>query len=331
MRAYRLTFFLEASILFFSTKMERHSFFTYLRLQIVVTVLRALIHLAGSSAIHRDRLLAENVEVQRKRIKIPSRERARFIEADVYCPGGYFAAKSAVLVNWHGSGFIFPLLGSDSLYCSRIARDTGITVLDVDYRKGPETSFPGPIEDATDTLEWVASQDRFDPARVGVSGFSAGGTIALVAGSSLNKELINTKIPVVIAIYPVTDLSISPEAKSVPEPRKAHPPFMQHLFNDCYVPDKTMRKNPHVSPSAADPSEFPPIVVILTCDGDIFEPEASALAERLDTGNRRVVHQRLKGVHHGFDKGCQEGTNEWAQREEAYGVVIRVLKEAMAL
>ena len=72
-------------------------------------------------------------------------------------------------------------------------------------------------------------------------------------------------------------------------------------------------------------------MVILTCDGDVFEPEASVLAEKLDDGKRRVVYQRLKGVHHGFDKGCEKGTNEWARREEAYDLVIRVLKEAMGL
>lgn len=309
--------------------MDWYEFFVYLRLKILVTLLRVMVCLIGSPALRRDRLLAEMVGVERKKIKIPSRDTNRYIEADIYSPCGHSAAKAPVLVNWHRSGFIFPLLGSDALYCSQIARNTGITVIDADYRKGPETIFPGPLDDAVDILKWVATQDQFDSTRIGVSGFSARGTIALAAASSLGKEFVEAKIPVAVALYPVTDLSIAPEAKIVDEPKKAHPPFMQHLFSDCYVPDKAMRNDPRVSPSAADPVESPPTVVILTCDGDIFAPEASALADELDDGRRRVINRTLKNVHHGFDKSCKSGTNEWVRREEAYALVETILKETI--
>lgn len=298
--------------------------------------MRVALRLTGWAPLRRDDLLAQGIPVNRKRIKIPSRDRNRFIEADIYSPVDQIAKTSPVLVNWHGSGFIFNLLGSDSLYCSRIVRETGITVIDADYRKGPETNFPGPLEDAEDILEWVAVQpDTFDIARVGVSGFSSGGTLALAAASSL-KETANIfapplEIPIAIAIYPVTDLSIAPEAKAVPNPLQAHSPFMQHMFNDCYAPDSLIRSNPRVSPSKANANTFPASVIIVTCEGDIFRPEATAFAEALDDGRRKVISHTLSAVCHGFDKGCTFGKNEWSKREEAYDLIIRALKEAMEL
>ncbi|PVI01001.1 alpha/beta-hydrolase [Periconia macrospinosa] len=171
--------------------------------------------------------------------------------------------------------------------------------------------------------------------RVGVSGFSAGGTLALAAASSLNGTsnsfAPSLEIPIAIAIYPVTDLSIAPEAKAVPNPLQAHPPFMQHMFNDCYAPDLSTRSDPRISPSKAESHTFPASVVIITCEGDIFRPEASALAEALDDGKRKVINHNLLAVAHGFDKGCTVGTNDWDKREEAYDLVTRALKEAMGL
>jgi acetyl esterase/lipase len=309
--------------------MEHYSLFAYLRLKILVTLFRVMLTFLRKSARSRDALQYANMNVKRQRIKIPSRDSNRYIEADVYSPPSNSNAKTPVLINWHGSGFIFPLLGSDALYCSQIVRDTGITIIDADYRKGPETTFPGPLNDAIDVLKWVSAQDQFDSKKIGLSGFSAGGTIALAAASSSIQDRSEIEIPIVIAMYPVTDLSIAPEAKTVPRPKNAHSPFMQHMFNDCYAPDIALRKDPRVSPSKADPALFPDTVVIVTCDGDIFEPEASALTMKLDDGKRRVIHQALKDVHHGFDKGCVEGTSDWDKRKETYALLIKTLQKTI--
>ncbi|KAH7381140.1 Alpha/Beta hydrolase protein [Phaeosphaeria sp. MPI-PUGE-AT-0046c] len=313
--------------------MGPYSFLQYARLKFLVTLLRLFVRFAASSALNRDKKLASTFNVRRERISIPSRDSNRSIKADVYSTSELSDVKQPVLVNWHGSGFFSSLLGIDELYCSQLARDTGITIIDADYRKGPETVSPGPLNDAADVLNWVTSQDRFDKARVGVSGFSAGGTIALAMASSPNKDQSPIKIPVAVAIavYPVTDLSIAPEAKQVPKPKRPSPPFMQHLINDCYAPDKALRKDPRISPSRADPSLFPQTVAIVTCDGDIFEPEASALASKLENGERRVIHRVLQDVHHGFDKGCREGSSDSDRRTEAYALIVEALRESFGL
>lgn len=271
------------------------------------------------------------MNVHHERILIPSRNPGRHLAADIYYHQSHLrsgTSKSPILINWHGSGFIFPLLGSDTLFCAQIARDTGITVLDVDYRKAPETPFPGPLEDAEDALAWVAAQPaRFDLSCVAVSGFSAGADLALVIASTLRDAIADVTIQAAIAIYPVTDLSIPPETKTVPKPVKTHPLFLQHLFNDAYAPDKASRLDPRVSPGLADPAGFPDTVAIVTCEGDTFGPEGRALADKLVDGKRKVVNWTLKGVYHGFDKGCREGTWEWKQREVAYGLVVETLKK----
>ncbi|KAF2478234.1 alpha/beta-hydrolase [Lindgomyces ingoldianus] len=317
--------------------MAQFGFLTYLRLKLTVTLIRMIARVIAFSSRRRDKAIADEIDVQRRRVAIPSRDRGRFIDADFYYPPGHSASslatsKKPVLVNWHGSGFIIPMLGSDMLFCSRMARDMGIIVIDADYRKAPETPFPAAIQDVEDTLIWIAAQPgRFDLSRIAVSGFSAGANLALVAASAVKKTLLDLTVPVVIAIYPVTDFTIAPDARAVPKPKSPLPPFMFRLFNDCYTPDVVSRKDPRVSPSKADTADFPPTVAILTCEGDTLMPEARDLANRLDDGKRKVVNLTLEDAHHGFDKGCKKGTHDWDLREEAYGLSVKTLREALGL
>ncbi|KAF7551852.1 hypothetical protein G7Z17_g4696 [Cylindrodendrum hubeiense] len=313
--------------------MAEHGFFQYLRLKLIVSLFRFMTFRRRLAGIEKDLAISDNPD--RKLVQIPSRDTGRFIEAWLYSPPGSNTspqAKKPVLINWHGSGFIFSNLSTDVAFCSRITRDTGALVLDADYRKGPEVPFPGAFHDVEDTLKWVASQpEHFDLQRVGVSGFSAGGTLALIAASSLRKQFVPLEISLVIAVYPGTDLAVDPATKTVPNPIRPIPAWAAAIFNDCYVPDVSLRTDPRVSPAFADPASFPATVAMITCEGDIFAPEGIKLAEKLVDGQRKVININIKGVRHGFNHAAEPGTNDWEQREYLHKVSIETVKEAFSL
>ncbi|ORY07550.1 Alpha/Beta hydrolase protein [Clohesyomyces aquaticus] len=315
-----------------------HSFLTALRLKLMITLLRFLIGLRVYLPMERrDKELTATTcpGVKPQTLKIPSREPGRFIDAVIYFPPNYSINKpTPVLLNWHGSGFVVNMLGSDAYFCSRVAQEAGYVVLDCGYRKAPETPWPGPVEDAEDALAYLTSSSalqtfNFDIKNAAVSGFSAGGCLALLAASSAvrPKEL---RIKAAVGVYPVTDLSIRPEAKRVEKPVKPLPVFMMNLFNSCYAFDEAVRKDPRCSPAFAELESYPERVLMLSCSGDVLMPEARALADRLDDGKggRKVVNLVLEGMPHGFDKGCKEGSAKWRAREEGYGAAVEMLKEA---
>jgi acetyl esterase/lipase len=313
--------------------MGQFGFFRYLRLKLTVLLIRFMLRtFTITKPLLRDKKVADTYGIRQERIQVPSRNNNRSINVDVYFPPGLSdlsaASKTPVLVNWHGSGFIIPMHGSDVLFSARIARDAGFIVLDADYRKAPEHPFPAAVEDAEDVMRWIASQSAFDTSRVAVSGFSAGGSLALAISSTLRKSFTGVTIVAAIPIYPVTDMSIAPETRIVPKPIRPIPPFMGHLFADTYLPDKAARKDPRASPAYADLADFPPTVLVITCEGDVYGPEARALAEKLDDGKRKVILHDVKEIHHGFDKGAEEGSKAWKDREEAYALVVTTLKEA---
>lgn len=302
----------------------------YLRLKAAAIFVRVFGSWMLSSGLKRDLLLEKDTKPTK--IKIPSRDKGRFIKCLLYTPTSPPEKnKTPVLINWHGSGFVAPSLGRDHVYCARIAREAGIFVLDADYRKGPETRYPGPLNDVEDALLWVASQPhKFDLSCVAVSGFSAGATLALTASSSLRQTLPeNMKISIVVSVYPLTDFSIEPHARKVDRPVVPIPPFFLGMFTDCYAPDRTMRTNPRVSPGHAASALFPDTVVIVTASGDTLAPEAEDLAVRLKRdGGRRVVSLSVEDARHAFDKGPERGSKEWEQREEAYSLIVLTLKES---
>jgi acetyl esterase/lipase len=309
------------------------NFFRYLYLKSLVTIIRIIVAASGRYA--RIKALAPQGSRREKDIRIPSRDKGRYIKAEIYYPSAAFKSPLPVLVNWHGSGFIIPLFGSDALFCSRLAQEVGIAVVDADYRKAPETPYPGPVNDVEDVLLWVASQkERFDADRIAVCGSSAGGNLAMVAATKLRKKLVgHIRIHALVSLYPLINLAAPPESKRVPHPVNPFPPWRLHLFNDCYVPDPGVRIDPAASPYFADPADFPEFVALATCEGDVLKPEAQELGEKLRRHNRngeRIIQEHeCEGVRHGFNNGVFDDQSlEYVRREELNTFVIKFLKDA---
>ncbi|KAF1974749.1 alpha/beta-hydrolase [Bimuria novae-zelandiae CBS 107.79] len=309
--------------------------FDNLRRRAAVFLIRIVFNLVHIFAVRRDQQLAANAYgASVETVHIPSSDptdRTRTIKAHLYTPPSGPASPASpkpVLVNWHGSGWTIPFHGSDVAFSARVAKELDAYVIDADYRKAPENPFPAALDDVKNVLDWVATHpERFDASRVAVSGASAGGSLALIAASTLRKSL-KVDIKAVFAHYPVTDLSLQAEDRVIRNPVDPLPPPVLELFYSNYISDVAMRKDPRVSPMYAKVEDYAPTVVIVACGGDTLSVEAKRLAERLDDGNRKVVKCVLEGMNHGYDIGARPGTKEWHSREEAHALAMDAFKES---
>jgi acetyl esterase/lipase len=111
-----------------------------------------------------------------------------------------------VFVNYHGGGWVFGDIDTDTEHCKRITHGTGAVVFDVEYRCAPENPFPTPVDDAWAALQHVvttqASPFNLDTSRVAVGGPSAGGHLAAVVaqrarGAGIPLVLQQLHVPVV--------------------------------------------------------------------------------------------------------------------------------------
>jgi acetyl esterase/lipase len=310
--------------------------FQYVRLKLIVFLVRNAFNLLLALPGRRDRQLAASTyaaSVETLYLQSSDqKDQTRKIKIHLYTPPLGPASPGSpkpVLVNWHGSGWTIPFHGSDSVFCARVAKELDAYVIDADYRKAPEFPFPAALDDIKDVLDWVATRpEHFDISRVAVSGASAGGSLALIASSTLRGSL-KVDVKAVLARYPVADLSLKAEDRVIPKPVNPLPPSILELFYSNYVgTDVAKRKDPRVSPLYARVKDYPQTVVIIACEGDTLWVEAKRLAEKLDDGSRKVVKCILEGMHHGYDLGPKPGTQQWASREKAYSLMIEALKDS---
>lgn len=123
----------------------------------------------------------DGVSIERPRDAAPS--------VRVYRPA---VQRSPATLFWiHGGGLIIGRAVQDDRICALTARELGILVVSVEYRKAPRYPFPAPLDDCLAGWRWLrreATHLGADPARVAVGGESAGGGLA----ASLAQRLHNT-------------------------------------------------------------------------------------------------------------------------------------------
>lgn len=254
--------------------------------------------------------------------QIPSRETARSIKAHVY-KSGKSPEPGPVLINFHGSGFVFPFHGQDDGFCRQMSQRAGYTVLDVRYRLAPEHPFPAALNDVEDTVKWVLQRpEKFDQTRVALSGFSAGGNLVLAASSNLfSRETFHA----VIAFYPPVDLYTEPGSKCPPDPSgRPLPSPLARFFDMCYIPSSYNRQDPRISPLYAQPDRFPDRILMITAAGDNLAPEAERLATTMKTSDRVVVLERMDGCNHGWNVSPKNAVHREA-RDRAYDMAVGML------
>ena len=90
--------------------------------------------------------------------------------------GAVMRDSSRVLVNLHGGAFLWGAGSGALVEAIPIAVESGMEVVAIDYRQGPEWRFPAACEDVA-TVYRVLLKDRA-PGAVGIYGCSAGGLLA---------------------------------------------------------------------------------------------------------------------------------------------------------
>ncbi|KAJ5605618.1 hypothetical protein N7510_008399 [Penicillium lagena] len=294
-------------------------FFRNLYLRIAVTFLRVVFKLTRPASV------AKHVHTT---LRISSRDAGRTITAHLYkrdTPTP--SVPQPALINFHGSGMIFPAFGSDDEFCHHVCQNTDYAVIDVQYRLSPENPFPAAVNDVEDVIRWVLGQpDKYDLTRLSASGFSAGGNLALVAAGVL---LPQDTFRSVLAFYPGVDLAKNPAEKIAPDTSgKAIPPRIARFFNNCYIPVDVDARDPRISPLYADPTRFPTRLLMITAGRDNLAPEAEELVSRVKKqADHHVVFQRMENCDHGWDKSVNAGPIQEEAKRRAYSMAIDMLRD----
>jgi acetyl esterase len=224
----------------------------------------------------------------------------------------------AILVWYHGGGWVIGDLGTADPTARKLANRTGALVISVDYRLAPEHPYPAAVDDAWATLQWVAEHGGElggDPSRIAVGGDSAGGNLAAVV-SVLARDAGLDALRHQLLVYPVVDATFShPSMEENAEgyllTRTGMIWFAEHYLGPA-AERGDLDKHPNVSPLfTPDLSGVAPATII-TAGFDPLRDEGQAYAAALDAAGVAVEEHRYPTMIHGFISmsGVTTVTNE---------------------
>ena len=204
------------------------------------------------------------------------------------------------IVFCHGGGFVLGDLDTHASICHRLAHSSGCAVVAVDYRRAPETRFPGALDDCTAALRWIANHAAdlgFDGRRFALCGDSAGGNLA--AATALRARRDGPDVSHVALLYPMLDPGCDTESMhAYGRGYLLARSGVQWSWNQ-YLGTAEDAVNPLVALLQADLAGLPTTSVV-TAECDPLRDEGEAFAERLRTAGVEVISRRYAGMVHGF-------------------------------
>lgn len=240
------------------------------------------------------------------------------VGTDVVLPRSGIAAENRdrVLINLHGGAFLWGAHSGGLVESIPIASIGRIKVISVDYRQGPEHTFPAASDDVEAVYKALLKQ--YKPANIGIYGCSAGG---ILTGESVAR-LIHDKLPVpgAIGTFCGSVLDISGDSA-----------YMGPLLNGQGVPPHLLTlaglpyfhgadpKDPLVQPglSPALLAAFPPTLLI-TGTRDMTMSSVIASQQRLDQAGVQTELHVWDGMWHSFFSDP-----ELPESKDAYRVITR--------
>jgi acetyl esterase len=220
------------------------------------------------------------------------------------------AEKSPTVVFFHGGGWVAGDLETHDRQARLLAIETGAVVVSVDYRRPPETRFPGAFEDGfaamRDVFERVAEFGA-DHRRVGVAGDSAGGNLAATVAIACRDARIN--LAAQLLVYPVADAAgnfadANENARFPSRTENAEGYFLtlaaMQWFAGHYLGDASHGTDWRVSPLRADSLAGLAPAIVCTAWFDPLRDEGKAYADALAAAGVATRDYQGAGLIHGY-------------------------------
>ncbi len=268
-----------------------------------------------------DPLLAVK-RIEDRRIPGPDGE----IPIRLYYPAG--GPPFAVLVYFHGGGWVIGDLNTHHGFCHALAKTSGCLVVSVDYRLAPEHRYPAAVEDAYAATVWVAENSdviHSDPDRLAVGGDSAGGHLAAVV-ALMARDREGPRIDLQVLIYPITDYNFNTPSYTENKEGYLLTRDLMKWFWNHFIDDEGEANHPYVSPLRAENLSDLPQALIVTAEYDPLRDEGEAYGQRLQEAGVTVTQSRYPGMIHAFIRMTARLDKAKEALDQVAGTLRRVLK-----
>ncbi|CAN7245360.1 alpha/beta hydrolase [Aminobacter sp. LjRoot7] len=204
-------------------------------------------------------------------------------------------APKAVVLYFHGGGFILGGLDSHDDVCAELCGRTGHEVVSVDYRLAPEHKHPAAFDDAMAAFEWAVGKYS---QPIALAGDSAGGNIAAAVSHATRGHV---RRPVgQLLIYP----GLGGDRSQGSYVSHAEAPMLTmrdlEFYKDIRTGGEDRTGDITLSPLAdGDFANLPPTVVI-TAECDPLSSDGEAYGERIVAAGGKAFWCEEPGLVHGY-------------------------------
>ena len=212
----------------------------------------------------------------------------------------------AVLLFFHGGGWVTDSVENYDRVCSQMAQSTGQIVVSVEYRLAPEYPFPTGLMDCYAAAKALYT-NRFilntEPEKITIVGDSAGGNLA-AAVSLMARDKGEFMPDRQILIYPALNNCYTEESPYLSVKENGEDYLLTAVKMENYISlyqrSPEDRDNPYFSPLQEKNLKDLPDTLILTAEFDPLRDEGEEYARRLQEAGNNVELHRIPGALHGF-------------------------------
>ncbi|MGM0584872.1 MAG: alpha/beta hydrolase fold domain-containing protein [Pseudomonadota bacterium] len=206
---------------------------------------------------------------------------------------------AALVLYFHGGGFVVGGLESHDDVCAELCARTGFEVVSVDYRMAPEFQFPAHFDDAFAAWDWAASQEATGAGRrLLVAGDSAGATLAAAVCHAARGRAHAPSGQVLI--YP----SLGGDPTRGSYALHADAPMLSRADRAFYHSQRDMslipERDPRAYPLRDDDFAGLPITLCVNAQCDPLADDGKAYRDRILAAGGQALSVEEPGLVHGF-------------------------------
>jgi len=205
------------------------------------------------------------------------------------------------IVHFHGGGFVLNYLDMYDASMTRLANQSGFTIIGVHYQKAPEHPFPIPFDDCYATLLWVIANAKalnIDPEKIGVAGDSAGANLSSAVALKARDE--NISLAFQVLIYPCNGRVFTTDSYEKMATGYGLTTQAMKWFWDQYLQGTQHDHNPYAVPMTARDFTGVAPAIIITAEYDPLLSDGEQYAALLHRDKVPVLYRQYDGMIHGF-------------------------------
>jgi acetyl esterase/lipase len=206
-----------------------------------------------------------------------------------------------VYLHIHGGGWV---LGGADLHdpmLERIADNTGLAVVSVDYRLAPENPYPAGPDDCESAAVWLTrhAKAEFGNDVLTIGGESAGAHLAAVTLLRMRDRHGYTGFRGANLVYGAYDMTMTPSQRSFGNERLVLRTSDIVQFANAFLPSVPDRRDPDISPLYARLHNLPPALFTVGTADALVDDSLFMHARWIAAGNHAEL-EIYPGGAHGF-------------------------------